>query len=152
MKIGDLARRLGTTPRTLRFYEELGLVAPGRSEGGTRRYDEEDLERFRAILTLAEAGMALSDIEVLARVRGESRTGDQASHRVYGMLERIRSDLKARREMLKRLEADVARAQALVERCFGCAEPPTPAGCGGCPVASRRHSAQVLRVIWEKDT
>ena len=151
MKIGDLARRLGTTPRTLRFYEELGLVAPGRSEGGTRHYDEQDLERFRAILTLAEAGMALSDIEVLARVRRESQTGDQASHRVDGMLDRIRSDLKARREMLDRLEADVADAQKLVAQCFGCTAPPNPAGCGPCPVASRRHSAQVLRVIWEKD-
>ncbi|MFP4132277.1 MAG: MerR family transcriptional regulator, partial [Thiohalospira sp.] len=41
LNIGELAERLGTTPRTLRFYEEEGLLAPERSPGGTRRYGPE---------------------------------------------------------------------------------------------------------------
>lgn len=52
MKIGAIAERLGTTVRTLRFYEEQGLVHPHRSPRGTRLYDEEQEARFAALLAL----------------------------------------------------------------------------------------------------
>lgn len=151
MKIGEVARRLGTTPRTLRFYEERGLVTPARSERGTRRYTERELERFRTILTLAAAGMALADIEVLARVRPGSRTGDQASQTVRAMLARLGEELKARREGLERLEADLGQAREVMAACLGCAKAPRPATCGRCPAAAGRHGARVLGVIWETD-
>jgi DNA-binding transcriptional MerR regulator len=50
-RIGELARRVGTTPRAVRYYEELGLL-PGRDrpEGGHRIYDEHDEERLRQVL------------------------------------------------------------------------------------------------------
>lgn len=50
MKIGEVAERLGTTPRTLRFYDQEGLIRPRRSEKGTRHYGEDDIERLQAIL------------------------------------------------------------------------------------------------------
>jgi DNA-binding transcriptional MerR regulator len=50
-RIGELARRVGTTPRAVRYYEELGLL-PGRDrlEGGHRLYDGHDEERLRQLL------------------------------------------------------------------------------------------------------
>ena len=63
LRIGSAARALGTTTRTLRYYEEYGLLLrPGRSAAGQRRYDTADLERARAILTLRELGLPLHTI------------------------------------------------------------------------------------------
>ena len=49
MRIGELAREAGTTPRTVRYYEEIGLLpeAGSRPAGGHREYGDDDLERLR---------------------------------------------------------------------------------------------------------
>ncbi|MEP1263683.1 MAG: MerR family transcriptional regulator [Rhizobiaceae bacterium] len=64
-KIGDLAREFGVTLRTLRFYEDRGLISPDRA-GTTRLYGAEDRERLRIALFCKRAGMSLGEIrEVL---------------------------------------------------------------------------------------
>lgn len=52
LTIRDAAERLHVTPRTLKYYEERGLVTPNRSEGRYRLYSEHDLEKFSRILRL----------------------------------------------------------------------------------------------------
>lgn len=62
------AERLGVTPRTLKYYEERGLVWPSRSEGRYRLYDESDLDRFARILHLRSMGFTVEAItEILKR-------------------------------------------------------------------------------------
>jgi DNA-binding transcriptional MerR regulator len=61
--ISVAAELVGSEPQSLRLYEARGLLAPARSEGGTRRYSEDDLERLRAIGTLLEAGLNLAGID-----------------------------------------------------------------------------------------
>ncbi|MDR5759952.1 MerR family transcriptional regulator [Caballeronia sp. LZ035] len=79
LTIRDAAERLQVTPRTLKYYEERGLVTPSRSEGRYRLYSEEDLERFARILRLRSLGFSLEGIvEMLKRpmeTLGEGRTG-----------------------------------------------------------------------------
>lgn len=68
LTIRDAAERLQATPRTLRYYEELGLVTPTRSDGRYRLYSEADLERFARILRLRAIGFSLQSIvELLKR-------------------------------------------------------------------------------------
>jgi MerR family transcriptional regulator/heat shock protein HspR len=56
--------------QTLRKYEELGLVSPSRSEGGTRMYSRNDVERLRVIVSLTrELGVNLAGVEVIFRMR-----------------------------------------------------------------------------------
>jgi DNA-binding transcriptional MerR regulator len=64
MRISDAAERLGVSPRTLRFYEELRLVTPsGHTAGGARRYAPEDLARIERIQELKEIlGLGLDEI------------------------------------------------------------------------------------------
>ncbi|MDR9437850.1 MAG: MerR family transcriptional regulator, partial [Thiohalophilus sp.] len=81
-KIGELARQLGTTVRTIRYYEEAGLLTPLRSAGGTRLYNALHLARLQAILELAEQGFSLDAIRDLAQTREQCRTGDEGSQRV----------------------------------------------------------------------
>jgi DNA-binding transcriptional MerR regulator len=66
MVIGELARRAGVSPRTVRFYEALGLLpAPPRSEGGYRLYGEDDLRRLRFVRRARELGLPLREIRRL---------------------------------------------------------------------------------------
>ena len=64
VRIGDAAARTGLSPRTLRYYEELGLLSPsGHTAGGERRYREPDLQRLERIVELRDVlGMNLDDI------------------------------------------------------------------------------------------
>jgi DNA-binding transcriptional MerR regulator len=83
LTIRDAAERLQVTPRTLKYYEERGLVTPTRSEGRYRLYSEQDLELFARILRLRSLGFSLQGIvEMLKRpmeTQGEGRTGYSAS-------------------------------------------------------------------------
>lgn len=71
------AERLGVTPRTLKYYEELGLVLPARSQGRYRIYDEEALARFDRILQLRSIGFSLEAItEFLKRPLEAAQNGN----------------------------------------------------------------------------
>ncbi|MCC3768510.1 MerR family transcriptional regulator [Streptomyces sp. UNOC14_S4] len=67
MRIGELSRRTGASPRALRYYEEQGLIAPDRRPGGYREYTERDVVTVRHIRTLLAAGLGTAAIaEVLS--------------------------------------------------------------------------------------
>jgi DNA-binding transcriptional MerR regulator len=61
MRIGELARRAGTTTRALRFYEAQGLLGSTRSSNGYREYSEDDYRLVTEILTLQAVGLSLED-------------------------------------------------------------------------------------------
>src|SRR5690348_9119224 len=65
-RIGELARRVGATPRTVRYYEELGLLSPrGRPAGRHRMYDEQDEAELRELLRIRELlGLSLAELRV----------------------------------------------------------------------------------------
>ena len=66
MRIGELARRAGVSERALRYYEEQGLLAPGRRPSGYRVYTEEHVAAVRRIRILLAAGLNTAQIvEVL---------------------------------------------------------------------------------------
>lgn len=63
-KIGDLSKTTGLTKRTLRFYNQIGLLSPsGKTESGHRLYNESDLSRLQQILSLKELGLSLEEIK-----------------------------------------------------------------------------------------
>jgi DNA-binding transcriptional MerR regulator len=68
LRIGDLAKLTGTTPRTIRYYEEIGLLAgEPREPGAHRTYGEGDLERLQELLRLRELlGLSLEELRELA--------------------------------------------------------------------------------------
>ena len=67
VQIGELAKRLGITTRTIRYYEEIGLMGPPeRLGGGTRTFNKEDILRLKFILKLKELGISLKEMQELA--------------------------------------------------------------------------------------
>lgn len=68
VQIGELARSLGITTRTIRYYEEIGLMGPPeRLGGGTRTYNRDDTLRLKFILKLKELGISLNEMQELAK-------------------------------------------------------------------------------------
>jgi DNA-binding transcriptional MerR regulator len=149
-KIGTIAKRLGTTVRTLRFYEEQGLVNPHRSPGGTRLYDEEQEARFAALLALTRLGFSLDDLARLTGVRPASRSGDQASHAVGAQLQAMDAELEAQALAIAAQREDIRRAQAFLIGCHGCRRKPVRAVCDRCEVSAGWQDIDVLRVVWDE--
>jgi DNA-binding transcriptional MerR regulator len=125
LKIGDFARLAETNLRTLRYYEELGLLAPAtRSEGGFRYYRETDVHRVNMIRDLQALGLALERIRDLI-------TGPGPGEGRAAYLDRIQTALREHdrllRERMAALEAQrerVGHALQKLEQCRGC--PHTP--------------------------
>jgi MerR family transcriptional regulator, copper efflux regulator len=84
MQIGELARRTDVSQRTIRYYEQLGLLQPAEREGaGYRYYDEQTIKRLEKIAALKNLGLSLEEVvEVIelffadpsAYVRGKRKT------------------------------------------------------------------------------
>src|SRR5688572_22254674 len=123
LKIQEVAAELGLTPRSIRYYEEIGLLEPaGRSGGAYRLYDEDDLERLRFIkglrddagFSLAEIGQLLEDEVARARNRERFRASRDADERkaiIGDAFDRVDRQIATIREKIDRLEAMVVEAE-----------------------------------------
>ena len=82
--ISVAADLVGMSIPALRLYEARRLLSPERTEGGTRRYSEDDLDRLRRIRDLLEAGLNLAGIEAVLALEDENqelRDENEAHHR-----------------------------------------------------------------------
>jgi DNA-binding transcriptional MerR regulator len=123
LTVRDAAERLGVTPRTLKYYEERGLVSPTRSEGRYRLYDEEDLKRFGRILRLRSLGFSLHGItEMLKRplepVEGGHRYSTESLQQIRDAISEQVEALDARIETMRR-ELKEAHLDYLERRLAG---------------------------------
>jgi DNA-binding transcriptional MerR regulator len=127
LRIQEVAATLGLTARTIRYYEELGLLTPAaRSEGDYRLYDADDVERLRFIKDLRDdAGFSLTEISQLledeaARTRFRERfreTTDAAERRTIledsiGRIDRQIASLRQKADRLGSMIDDAARRRA----------------------------------------
>ena len=70
LRIGAISERYGIHPQTLRMYEREGLLRPARTEGNTRVYDPDTIERLEIILTLTRhLGVNLAGVEVILHMK-----------------------------------------------------------------------------------
>ncbi len=84
--ISVAAELVGLSPQTLRLYESRGLLEPGRTDGGTRRYSNDDLARLRRIAELLEAGLNLAGIAMVLGLEADNAAlRDEVSGRPDGL-------------------------------------------------------------------
>ena len=123
LRIQQVAAEVGLTTRSIRYYEELGLLKPAaRSEGSYRLYDEDDLERLRFIkglrddagFSLAEIGQLLEDEAARARNRERFRSSRDPAERkaiLRDAFNRVDRQIASLRDKIQRLEAMVVEAE-----------------------------------------
>src|SRR3990172_4352983 len=94
--ISAVAERYSLHPQTLRLYEREGLLTPSRSEGNTRLYTEEDLERLELILNMTrELGVNLAGIEVILNMREKM---EQLQEEMEEFVEFVNQELERMRD------------------------------------------------------
>ncbi len=125
LKIGDFAQLAGTNLRTLRYYEELGLIVPARrSAGGFRYYRPTDVHRVQMIRDLQELGLHLDRIRDLLGDQHESVDRRAFMCRIRAALHEHERLLSERMEHLESQRIKVVQALGKVAVCEEC--PYTP--------------------------
>jgi DNA-binding transcriptional MerR regulator len=92
LQIGDVVRQVDLSLRTVRFYEEAGLITPaGRTSGRFRLYDEDAVDRLLLIKRMKPLGFTLEEMRSLLAVRDELRQPDLTAGRRGELEERLRT-------------------------------------------------------------
>jgi DNA-binding transcriptional MerR regulator len=140
---GDLARATGNTVRTIRFYEEQGLLRPAVvSGGGHRRYTEEDLEKLRLIADLRELGLPLSEIRAVLDLRAGCSTAAEFAERFQEVLvDHIRA-AERRLDRLRRVKRELVEALSAIQARTCDAGDKCP-----CAVADSLGSMRIVKVL-----
>lgn len=117
LAIAEVQARTGLSARTLRYYEEVGLL-PGvrRRAGGRRVYGEAELERLRFITRLKALGLSLAEIKDLNAVYAIAGSTRAMLRRLAELLDRHLADVDARLAELGALRAEIHRYRAHVAR------------------------------------
>ncbi|MGD0019393.1 MAG: MerR family transcriptional regulator [Candidatus Limnocylindrales bacterium] len=120
LRIHEAAVEVGLTARSVRYYEEVGLLTPARrSEGDYRLYDESDLERLRFIKGLRDdAGFSLAEISQLLEDEAARERDHLAYHATADPLERLRilrDRVSSFEHQTQTLRTKIGRLQAMVD-------------------------------------
>ena len=116
LRIGEVAERLGTTPRTIRYYEEIGLLGGGDREAGRHRtYEESDVERLRDALRFKQLlGLSLEELKELleaeearAALRAEWHERNPGTRRRREILEQALGHIDRQLELVRRRRRDI---------------------------------------------
>lgn len=107
-QIGELANLLNLSPRTIRYYEEIGLLnSVKRIEGGKRVYTDKDLQRLKFIQRLKHLGLTLSEMHELEAIYQIHRTNRKVLPRLLELLDNHASKIDERINNLLKLKTDI---------------------------------------------
>lgn len=137
LKIGELARRTGTTTPTIRYYEQIGLLPPAsRRVGGQRSFGDEDVRRLTFIRRCRDFGFSIEQVRVLTTlVEDRKRSCLEAPDLAQSHLETVRAKL----DELKALEGTIA---GFVKDCeLACVGGPGP----DCAILEDLHQPRSSR-------
>lgn len=113
MNIGQASRRTGLPVKTIRYYEEIGLIAPDRAENGYRDFDTEQIGRLRLLAQARLMGFSLEECRSLLALEADPH---RHSRDVRALAEQ---NLSAVREKIANLQALEARLTDLIGQCHG---------------------------------
>lgn len=145
---GDLARATGNTVRTIRFYEEEGLLEPAEvSDGGHRRYTDDDLERLKLIGDLRELGLSLCEIKDILALRAGCSCVAEFADRLEKSLTGHVQEAQRRMERLERVRSEIERTLEMIQSHLS-------AGDGTvrpCDLSCAPDAPKMLRILAPRD-
>jgi Predicted transcriptional regulators len=136
-RIGELASLFGVTGRTIRYYEELGLLEADSREGGEhRRYPARNAIYLKRIQQLKDYGLTLSEIRELFDLAKRDRSGESVRGRLAAKYREKLEEAERRRAALDDYIGDLAWHVEQLEKSPNFFQCPG-ASCPGCPYAER---------------
>jgi DNA-binding transcriptional MerR regulator len=150
LSTGDMARLTGNTLRTVRFYEEAGILRPERrSMGGHRLFTHAELERLQLISDLRAAGLSLDEIRDLLALKESNPAAGTASTAIVRSLDAQLATLDARIAVLTKLRAEFAATREVLSACRTCTDSAFPESCNGCEKLSLHGELKpATRILW----
>lgn len=128
LRIGQLAREAGFTAKTLRYYEEVGLLLPAaRASNGYRLYDDGALRRLTFVRKAKAVGLSLADIQNILRISNEGRA---PCEHVVAVIERELAAIERQMQRLQELRRDLVALKSRLNEAIASG---TAAPGGGCP-------------------
>lgn len=100
-KIGQISKLSGLSMRTIRYYEEMGLLSSTRTQGGQRTYTDQDLVYLKRIIELKGLGFSLSEIENIFRMKKEDESGNRRREALLEQYKNKLNDCNSKLEILK---------------------------------------------------
>lgn len=147
---GDMARLSKTTLRTVRFYEQEGLLtSQAREDGCHRKFPFSELRKLQMISDLREAGLSLQDIKTLIGLKRACGSPETAACQMAEVLGRCIEELQERINTLARLRCELASTLNTIRNCRGCVETKFPAGCGDCEVTNQPDASRTTELLWK---
>lgn len=118
MTVDAVVRQLKVTPRTLRYYEEIGLITPARSSGGHRLYNERNIDRVKQILSLKEElGFSLDEIRSILDAQKSLETLREAfrqnSHDYDSQKDAVDQSIIVLRSLISKMDAKIENLSAM---------------------------------------
>lgn len=148
-KIGELAKQSGLSMRTIRGYEEMGIISSIRSEGGTRYYSETGLAIAQLAHRMRALNIPVTTIQDIATRRRDFDTGDMSSAAMTDILESLSDELRRQAARMLELEDEVMRTLRLIRGCRGCRNVPSAKTCPDCPMETSDSKTDLSRMIWQ---
>lgn len=145
-----MARCSNNTLRTVRFYEEEGILRPARrTDGGHRLFCRSELDRLMLVTDMRMAGLSLDEIKRILAVKESGATASEAAKRATEILCLRMDELSQKLQVLARLRDDLARTNDIMTACITCNDTRFPQGCESCSVMSESPSLpRSMRVLW----
>lgn len=114
MRIGEVAEELKVSTRTIKYYEELGLIKPKeRSPGGFRLYGEEDVERLKRILEIKGMGFSLTAIREVLAVRDVAKEAEKVVV-LNKVIQRLEEQEQQVAEKIRKMREEIGHAEDLL--------------------------------------
>ncbi|MBF9032813.1 Cu(I)-responsive transcriptional regulator [Rhodobacterales bacterium HKCCE2091] len=120
MNIGDVARRSGLPAKTIRYYEEIGLIRPDRGGNGYRDFSDADMHKLIFVQRARSLGFSVEDCRALLSLWEDRK---RASSDVRGLAVTVLDRIEAKVSELLAMKATLS---TLVERCHGDDRPDCP--------------------------
>jgi DNA-binding transcriptional MerR regulator len=116
--IGDLAKSLGLTTRTLRYWEEVGIIeSEERNDGANRGYSPYFVRRIRFIMKLKDMGLSIKEMQDLYVAYGEAKETNQMIPKLVGILDKHTQQVDEKITQLHSLRKDIVEyRQRMVEK------------------------------------
>ncbi|MEM8776740.1 MAG: MerR family transcriptional regulator [Pseudomonadota bacterium] len=148
-KIGELAKLSGLSVRTIRGYEEMGIISSVRSDGGTRYYSEAGLKIAKLAHRMRALNIPVTTIQDIATRRRDFDTGDLSSAAMTEILESLSDELRRQAARMLELEDEVMRTLRLIRGCRGCRNLPSAKTCPDCPMEMSDAKTDLSQMIWQ---
>ncbi|MCK5877170.1 MAG: MerR family transcriptional regulator [Candidatus Marithrix sp.] len=148
-KIGEVAKILVTSIRTIRYYEEELLIKPIRTDKGTRLYSKSHIKRLKAILQLVRNGFSIEMIRKISSLREECATGKESSSKLATLLDNTSSNIEQQITKLESIKYEIKLVQQIIKSCNSCNNIPSTKGCPNCLVIKQLDKILLLNLIWE---